>query len=82
MSNLVDSVPESSQEEFSKLLEESFVSNACEEGQVIKGTVVGIESDTIIVDVGMKTEVEFHLMNFRPLVRTIIWKLEMRLMSI
>ena len=56
MSNLVDSVPESSQEEFSKLLEESFVSNACEEGQVIKGTVVGIESDTIIVDVGMKTE--------------------------
>ena len=55
MSNLVDSVPESSQEEFSKLLEESFVSNACEEGQVIKGTVVGIESDTIIVDVGMKT---------------------------
>jgi len=56
LSNLVDSVPESSQEEFSKLLEESFVSNACEEGQVIKGTVVGIESDTIIVDVGMKTE--------------------------
>ena len=56
MSNLIDSVPESSLEEFSKLLEASFVENACEEGQVIQGTVVGVESDTIIVDVGMKTE--------------------------
>ena len=56
MSNLIDSVPESSLEEFSKLLEASFIENACEEGQVIKGTVVGVESDTIIVDVGMKTE--------------------------
>ena len=56
MSNLIDSVPESSVEEFSKLLEASFVENACEEGQVIQGTVVGVESDTIIVDVGMKTE--------------------------
>ena len=56
MSNLIDSVPEGSLEEFSKLLEASFIENACEEGQVIQGTVVGVESDTIIVDVGMKTE--------------------------
>ena len=42
MSNLIDSVPESSVEEFSKLLEASFVENACEEGQVIQGTVVAV----------------------------------------
>ena len=56
MSNLIDSVPEGSLEEFSKLLEASFEKNACQEGQVIQGTVVGVESDTIVVDVGMKTE--------------------------
>lgn len=56
MSNLIESVPEGSLEEFSKLLEASFEKNACQEGQVIQGTVVGVESDTIVVDVGMKTE--------------------------
>jgi small subunit ribosomal protein S1 len=56
LSNLIESVPEGSLEEFSKLLEASFEKNACQEGQVIQGTVVGVESDTIVVDVGMKTE--------------------------
>ena len=56
MSNLIESVPEGSLEDFSKLLEASFEKNACQEGQVIQGTVVGVESDTIVVDVGMKTE--------------------------
>src|SRR5262245_6392000 len=43
-------------EDFAKLLEESFTQGNLQEGTVIKGTVVGIEKDLAVIDVGLKTE--------------------------
>ena len=45
-----------SREDFAKLLEESFGGNELQEGSVVKGTVVGIEKDLAVIDVGLKTE--------------------------
>src|SRR5437868_1463685 len=46
-----------SREDFAALLEESFGgSSGLQEGSVIKGTVVGIEKDMAVIDVGLKTE--------------------------
>jgi small subunit ribosomal protein S1 len=45
-----------SREDFAAMLEESFTSGNLQEGSVIKGTVVGIEKDVAIIDVGLKTE--------------------------
>jgi len=43
-------------EDFAALLEESFNTNTLEEGSVVKGTVVAIEKDMAVIDVGLKTE--------------------------
>src|SRR5262245_36148075 len=45
-----------SREDFAKLLEESFTQGSPQEGSVVKGTVVGIEKDVAVIDVGAKTE--------------------------
>ncbi|MEJ8570534.1 30S ribosomal protein S1 [Microbaculum marinum] len=45
-----------SREDFAALLEESFTQNTLEEGSVVKGTVVAIEKDMAVIDVGLKTE--------------------------
>jgi small subunit ribosomal protein S1 len=45
-----------SREDFAKLLDESFGGGNMQEGSVIKGTVVGIEKDMAVIDVGLKTE--------------------------
>ena len=43
-------------EDFAKLIDESFSDGHLQEGSVVKGTVVGIESDLAVIDVGLKTE--------------------------
>ncbi len=43
-------------EDFAAMLEESFTTGNLQEGSVIKGTVVGIEKDIAVIDVGLKTE--------------------------
>ena len=53
-----------SREDFAKLLEESFGSGSLQEGSVIKGTVVGIEKDLAVIDVGLKTEGRVALREF------------------
>jgi small subunit ribosomal protein S1 len=53
-----------SREDFAALLEESFGSNEMSEGSVVKGTVVGIEKDLAIIDVGLKTEGRVALREF------------------
>ena len=53
-----------SREDFAALLEESFGSSELQEGSVIKGTVVGIEKDLAIIDVGLKTEGRVALREF------------------
>ena len=45
-----------SREDFASLLAESFATNDALEGTVIKGTVVAIEKDMAVIDVGLKTE--------------------------
>ncbi|HLH93898.1 MAG TPA: 30S ribosomal protein S1 [Xanthobacteraceae bacterium] len=51
-------------EDFAALLDESFGGGNLQEGSVIKGTVVGIEKDVAIIDVGLKTEGRVPLREF------------------
>ena len=53
-----------SREDFAALLEASFSHNDMQEGSVIRGTVVGIENDLAIIDVGLKTEGRVALKEF------------------
>jgi small subunit ribosomal protein S1 len=52
----VESAAAPSREDFAKLIDESFGDGHLQEGAVVKGTVVGIEKDVAVIDVGLKTE--------------------------
>ncbi|MGE0751523.1 MAG: 30S ribosomal protein S1 [Variibacter sp.] len=52
-------------EDFAAMLEESFGHNEMQEGSVVKGTVVGIEKDVAVIDVGLKTEGRVALREFQ-----------------
>jgi small subunit ribosomal protein S1 len=51
-------------EDFAALLNESFTADSLMEGAVIKGTVVAIEKDVAVIDVGLKTEGRVALREF------------------
>jgi small subunit ribosomal protein S1 len=51
-------------EDFEKLLDESMGTGNLQEGAVIKGTIVGIEKDMAVIDVGLKTEGRVALREF------------------
>ena len=51
-------------ENFAALLEESLGSSARFEGTVVKGRVVAIETDMVLVDVGLKSEGRIPLKEF------------------
>ena len=53
-----------SREDFATMLDESFHTGNLQEGAVIKGTVVGIEKDLAVIDVGLKTEGRVALREF------------------
>jgi len=53
-----------SREDFAKMLDESFANGSPQEGAVVKGTVVGIEKDVAVIDVGAKTEGRVALREF------------------
>ncbi|MGV2981128.1 30S ribosomal protein S1 [Camelimonas sp. ID_303_24] len=53
-----------SHEDFAALLEESFGRSEAQEGSVIKGTVVAIEKDVAVIDIGLKTEGRVALKEF------------------
>ncbi len=53
-------------EDFAALLEESFESNPLNEGEVVKGKVIAVENDLVIIDVGLKTEGRVPLREFFP----------------
>src|SRR5438093_2860157 len=53
-----------SREDFAQMLEESFTQGSPQEGAVVKGTVVGIEKDLAVIDVGLKTEGRVALREF------------------
>ncbi len=56
--------PQTAGEDFASLLEESFAKSDIAEGSVVKGTVVGIEKDLAVVDVGLKVEGRVPLKEF------------------
>ncbi len=56
MNETQTSISHPSHDEFAALLEELLAGAALEEGSVIKGTVVSIEKDVAVIDVGLKTE--------------------------
>src|SRR5262249_26028714 len=51
-------------ENFPALLQESFGGSGGLEGSVLKGTVVSIEGDTALIDVGLKSEGRVQLKEF------------------
>jgi small subunit ribosomal protein S1 len=51
-------------EDFAKLIDESFGDGRIQEGAVVKGTVVAIERDLAVIDVGLKTEGRVALREF------------------
>ena len=53
-------------EDFAALLEESFENNSSLERTVVKGTVVSVESDFALIDVGLKSEGRVPLKEFAP----------------
>jgi small subunit ribosomal protein S1 len=58
------SIAAPSRDDFAAMLEQSFVTQSPQEGQVIKGTIVAIENDFAMVDVGLKTEGRISLKEF------------------
>ena len=69
LSNLTEKSPEISSERFSELLEESLSNSFIQEGKVILGTIVSIESDLVIIDFGMKTEGRVSIDEFKSEMR-------------
>ncbi|MBS40842.1 MAG: 30S ribosomal protein S1 [Rhodospirillales bacterium] len=45
-----------SDEDFASMLEETFGEGELSEGSVVKGTVIAIEGDSVLIDVGLKSE--------------------------
>jgi small subunit ribosomal protein S1 len=62
MAQLATATP--SREDFASMIEESFSHGNLQEGSVVKGTVVGIEKDVAVIDVGLKTEGRVALKEF------------------
>ena len=53
-----------SREDFAALLDESYGENEALEGSVVKGTVVALEKDVAVIDIGLKTEGRVALKEF------------------
>ena len=59
-----NSISAPSRDDFTAMLEQSFVTQSPQEGQVIKGIIIAIENDFAMVDVGLKTEGRISLKEF------------------
>jgi small subunit ribosomal protein S1 len=64
MAAVAESISAPSRDDFAAMLEASFETRAPQEGAVVRGTVVAIENDFAIVDVGLKTEGRVALREF------------------
>jgi len=53
-------------DEFETLLSESFGNDVSIEGSVVKGTIISIEGDSALIDVGLKSEGRVALREFTP----------------
>jgi small subunit ribosomal protein S1 len=59
-----ESIATPSRDDFAAMLEESFVDRAPAEGSVVRGHIVAVENDFVVVDVGLKTEGRVPLKEF------------------
>jgi len=59
----MENVPDFSQENFPQLLEEN-LKNQPKEGSIVKGEIVSIDSDTVFIDVSLKSEGKVPLNSF------------------
>lgn len=59
-----NAAPKAAGESFAALLEESFGTSGSLEGKVVQGTVVAVENDFVIIDVGLKSEGRVPLREF------------------
>jgi len=64
MADTTESISTPSRDEFAAMLEESFIDRSPAEGSVVKGQIVAIENDFVVVDVGLKTEGRVPLKEF------------------
>jgi small subunit ribosomal protein S1 len=64
MSVATQTAPSFGKESFADLLEESLGSAAGLEGTVVKGTVIAVENDMVLIDVGLKSEGRVPLKEF------------------
>jgi len=55
-----------SRDDFASLLENSLAGRGMVEGRVVPATVVGLEHDVVVVDVGLKTEGRIPMREFAP----------------
>ena len=55
---------QTSEENFSELLEQSLISFNKKEGQIVTGTVLSVKNDSVVIDVGLKSEGRIPLREF------------------
>ncbi|MFP6726929.1 MAG: 30S ribosomal protein S1, partial [Alphaproteobacteria bacterium] len=67
MTDLNSGTATGTDDDFETLLAESFISQDQIEGRVVNGTVVAIESDNVVIDVGLKTEGRISVREFGKL---------------
>ena len=53
-----------SNEDFSKLIDKTFKNNIKLEKKIVKGNVVSVNKDTIVIDVGLKSEGKIPISEF------------------
>ena len=55
MARALEKISTPSRDDFAAMLEASFVDRAPAEGSVVKGEIVAVENDNVVVDVGLRT---------------------------
>jgi len=66
LSSTNDAIADAMTENFADLLAESFDESVTIEGSVVRGVVVAIDKDAVIIDVGLKSEGRVPLKEFTP----------------
>ena len=67
MTDVISGAAIDGDDDFEALLAESFISQDRLEGRVVHGTVVAIDGDNVVIDVGLKTEGRISVREFRKL---------------
>ena len=62
--NTLSELAKGSDENFDAMLEETFKEGELTEGSVVKGTVIAVEGDSVLIDVGLKSEGRIALREF------------------